>query len=83
LRPDLTLVLDIPVDIGLARAKNRSAPDRFEQEKIAFFDRVRACYLARVKAEPHRYQVIDASQSLDRVQADIGAVLEHFLGQDS
>ncbi|MEH6466352.1 MAG: dTMP kinase [Porticoccus sp.] len=83
LRPDLTLVLDIPVDIGLARAKNRSAPDRFEQEKIAFFERVRECYLARVKAEPHRYQVIDASQSLDRVQADIGAVLERCLGHDS
>ncbi|MEH6469331.1 MAG: dTMP kinase [Porticoccus sp.] len=83
LRPDLTLVLDIPVGIGLARAKNRSAPDRFEQEKIAFFERVRECYLARVKAEPHRYQVIDASQSLDRVQADIGAVLERCLGHDS
>ncbi|HEB27031.1 MAG TPA: dTMP kinase [Porticoccus sp.] len=80
LRPDLTLVLDIPVDQGLARAKNRSAPDRFEQEKIAFFERVRECYLARVKAEPHRYQVIDASQSLDRVQADIGSVLERCLG---
>ncbi len=80
LRPDLTLVLDIPVDQGLARAKNRSAPDRFEQEKIAFFERVRECYLARVKAEPDRYQVIDASQSLGRVQADIGSVLERCLG---
>jgi dTMP kinase len=83
LRPDLTLVLDIPVDIGLARAKNRSAPDRFEQEKIAFFERVRECYLARVKAEPHQYQVIDASQPLDRVQTDIGAVLERCLGLGS
>ena len=83
LRPDLTLVLDIPVDQGLARAKNRSAPDRFEQEKIAFFERVRECYLARVKAEPQRYQVIDASQSLDRVQADIGSVLERCLGCSS
>ncbi len=79
LRPDLTLVLDISVDQGLARAKNRSAPDRFEQEKIAFFERVRECYLARVKAEPHRYQVIDAAQSLDRVQADIDSVLERCL----
>tara|TARA_R110000822_G_scaffold159476_19_gene299390 strand:- start:26244 stop:26885 length:642 start_codon:yes stop_codon:yes gene_type:complete len=81
LRPDLTLVLDIPVEQGLERAKNRSAPDRFEQEKLAFFERVRECYLSRVKAEPHRYRVVDASQSLSDVQSDLSALLERCLGQ--
>ena len=83
LRPDLTLILDIPVEIGLKRASERSAPDRFEQEQIEFFDRVRQGYLKIAEENPERCAVIDASQSLEQVQASIEAVLENFYSQAS
>lgn len=70
-RPDLTLLLDAPVEIGMARANKRGALDRFEQEKAAFFERVRQVYLARAEAYPERVCVIDASKSLQAVQAEI------------
>lgn len=76
LRPDLTLLLDVPVEIGLARAGARGALDRFEKEKVDFFHKVRTCYLQRAKAEPGRFRVIDASQPLDQVQGQIIAILE-------
>lgn len=76
LRPDLTLLLDLPVAVGLARAGRRSDPDRFERESAAFFERVRAAYLERARAEPLRYRVIDAAQPLARVQAEIAAAVE-------
>ena len=81
LRPDLTLTLDIPVEIGLKRASERSAPDRFEQEQIEFFDRVRQGYLKIAEENPERCAVIDASQSLDEVQASIEVVLKNFYSQ--
>ena len=83
LRTDLTLILDIPVEIGLKRASERSTPDRFEQEKIEFFDRVRHGYLKIAEDNPGRCAVIDASQSLEEVQASIEAVLENFYSQPS
>ena len=83
LRPDLTFILDIPVEIGLKRASERSTPDRFEQEKIEFFDRVRHGYLKIAEDNPGRCAVIDASQSLEEVQASIEAVLENFYSQPS
>jgi dTMP kinase len=76
LRPDMTLILDLPVDEGLERAGKRSAPDRFELEKHEFFNKVRDTYLARAKAQPERYQVIDASPAIPQVQASIQSVLE-------
>lgn len=76
LRPDMTLILDLPVDEGLERAGKRSAPDRFELEKHDFFNKVRDTYLARAKAQPERYQVIDASPAIPQVQASIQSVLE-------
>ncbi len=78
LRPDLTILLDLPVGDGLRRAAGRSEPDRFEQEQQAFFERVRAAYLARAEATPQRYRVIDASPELAEVQARLRAVLEDF-----
>lgn len=75
-RPDLTILMDIPIELGLERAGKRSAPDRFESEAAAFFERVRAGYLERAKAEPNRFRVIDASQSLEQVTADIKTVVE-------
>jgi dTMP kinase len=79
LRPDHTLLLDMPVAAGLERAGNRSEPDRFEQEQHAFFERVRETYLARAQAEPGRIHVIDASPALDKVQAQIATVLQQIL----
>ncbi|MEH6564531.1 MAG: dTMP kinase [Halopseudomonas sp.] len=69
LRPDLTLLFDISVEQGLARARARSALDRFEQQDRAFFDAVRSTYLARAAAAPARYRVIDGGGPLESVQA--------------
>jgi dTMP kinase len=70
-QPDLTVLLDAPVDTSLARAQARTAthtPDRFEVERRGFFERVRAGYLARASQEPHRFRVIDASGDRDEVE---------------
>ena len=79
LRPDLTVLLDLPVEIGLARAGERGAPDRFEREQQAFFERVRQAYLDQARAQPGRYRVVDAGQPLTAVQAAIAAVLDEVL----
>jgi len=75
LKPDLTILLDLPAREGMARARARSAPDRFESEAEAFFERVRHCYLQRAAAEPRRFAVINAAPPLEQVQADIRQVL--------
>jgi dTMP kinase len=74
-RPDLTLLLDVPVETGLARASSRSDPDRFEQEQVEFFERVRRAYLEMAGAAPGRYRIIDAAQPLDSVQQQLTTVL--------
>ena len=79
LRPDLTLLLDVPVAAGRQRAGQRSEPDRFERENNEFFMRVRAAYLARAASEPRRVRVIDASQGLEKVQRQIAMVLEEVV----
>lgn len=79
LRPDLTLLLDIPVAQGLERAGQRSAPDRFEREKIDFFERVRKRYLAAATNEPQRIRVINATCDLPAVQAQLQSALEAIL----
>ncbi|MGB2359468.1 MAG: dTMP kinase [Porticoccaceae bacterium] len=78
LRPDLTLILDIPVEQGLKRASERSDPDRFELEKTEFFERVRQGYLEIARQYPERCVVIDASQPLDKVQQELNIALEAF-----
>ena len=78
-RPDLTLLLDVPVDVGLARAGQRSAPDRFEAERAQFFERVRAAYLQIADAEPERVRRIDAALDLHQVQAQIRTVMSDWL----
>ncbi|HSG60535.1 MAG TPA: dTMP kinase [Pseudomonadales bacterium] len=77
-RPDLTIYLDIPTDIGMARASARGELDRFEREEGEFFERVRSVYLERASADPARYRVIDASQPLEAVQTAIQTVLDAF-----
>ncbi len=81
LQPDMTLLLDAPVEIGMSRARERGELDRFEQEQISFFERVRQGYIDQAQADPDRYRIIDASQSLSDVQADIRDVLMPWLGQ--
>jgi dTMP kinase len=79
LRPDCTLLLDLPVAVGLERVRQRSgttAPtDRFEEEPAVFFERVRAAYLAIARAEPARVRIIDASRTVEEVQSQVAAVL--------
>ncbi|HEY1026049.1 MAG TPA: dTMP kinase [Pseudomonas sp.] len=79
LRPDLTLIFDLPVEVGLARAAARGRLDRFEQEGRGFFEAVRQAYLQRAGQAPQRYRVLDAGQTLAQVQADIDALLPSLL----
>lgn len=80
LRPDLTLILDAPVEIGLQRAKNRGELDRFESEERDFFDRIRHSYLQRAAEFPHRYRIVDASRTLLDVQLQISDYLRVLTG---
>ena len=80
LKPKLTLLFDIDVETGLRRAGKRSAADRFEQEEISFFERIRSCYLQRAKDEPDRFRIIDASQSFDHVKQQIQDILKGYIG---
>ncbi len=78
--PDLTILLDAPVDVGMARAGSRSEPDRFEQEQHEFFERVRACYLRLAEAEQERFVVVDTTRPIEHVSAEVVAVVERLLG---
>jgi dTMP kinase len=71
LQPDMTLLLDAPVSIGMARARGRANLDRFESEQLDFFERVRQTYLELAEQNRRRFAVIDAAQPLDAVQRDI------------
>ena len=78
--PNLTLLLDIPAEIGVDRAEKRgNAKDRIEQEKVEFFKRVRDAYLERAKQDPSRIKIIDASQPLESVQQQIQQALDEFM----
>lgn len=80
LRPDLTVIFDLPVEVGMARAGQRSEPDRFEQESLNFFQRVRDAYLARAKNAPERYAIIDAAPAIEQVQTSLTQVLDALIG---
>ena len=81
LKPDLTLLLDASVGVGMARVRGRGGLDRFEQEQEAFFKRVRRVYLARAKREPRRIKIVDAAGGLADVQSEIGAALTRSLSR--
>ena len=75
LQPDLTLLFDIPVELGMARVAGRGAADRFEVETMDFFERVRRAYLERAAANPHRFSIIDASQDVEQVWSQVREAL--------
>lgn len=79
LRPDLTLLFDVPVEIGLQRANRRSTPDRFERENIQFFERVRHTYLERARVEAGRIRILDASKSPAEVEQQLGQILDEVV----
>lgn len=81
LRPDLTILFDIPVVDGLNRANRRSKPDRFEQEKLDFFERVRAAYLDIAEAQPQRFRIVDASKPFTEVSLQLSTIMTAFLAQ--
>jgi dTMP kinase len=76
LQPDITLLLDLPVSTGLQRMADRGAIDRIEQESIEFFERVRAVYLQRAREFPERFRLVDASQDIKTVWANIEDILQ-------
>jgi len=78
--PDLTLLLDVPVELGLERVGRRGdGRDRFEQNQVAFLERVRQSYLEQARREPERFVVIDASQPMTTVHQRIETALEERL----
>jgi len=77
LKPDLTLVFDVPVELALARLP-RDRRDRFEAESRGYFERVRAAYLARAAAEPRRMRVIDAKGSVSQVKKEVEDIVSSF-----
>jgi dTMP kinase len=74
-RPDLTVLLDVPVELALARATARGAADRFELEDPAFFERVRQRYLEDAANEPARVAVVDGARTIAQVRSDIQAII--------
>jgi dTMP kinase len=83
--PDLTVLLDAPVETGMARAHDRNGgegPDRFETERHEFFERVRAAYLARARRYPLRVRVVEAGGTVEAVEADVRRLVQPLLGDD-
>lgn len=79
-RPDLTLLLDVPLEVSMVRINQTREKDRFEQEEAEFFNRVREVYLQRANKQPERYAVIDSSQSLEEVKNQIETALNSHFG---
>ena len=79
LRPDLTLLLDAPIQVGMDRAGQRGALDRFESEKIVFFEQVRQAYLSIAEQQAERVKIIDASANLENVQTQIKQIITPFI----
>lgn len=82
-RPDLTLLLDLPVADGLARAGARGAADRIEREATEFFERVRGAYRERAADDPQRFRIIDSSQTIEAVRAAVESALDAWLAEGS
>lgn len=80
LQPDLTLLFDVPVELGMTRVAGRGEADRFEVESVRFFERVRKAYLERAAASPQRFKIIDASRDQEDVWLQVETALKAGLG---
>ena len=80
LKPDLTIILDVPLEVSVARIEGSRKKDRFEQEQASFFERVRTAYHQRAASAPERYALIDSNQPREQTQAEIEAVLNRLFG---
>lgn len=78
LQPDLTLYFDLDPAVGRARARQAREPDRFEREKQAFYERVRAAYLRRAIEHPRRIRVIDAARTIAEIQVELEVIISSF-----
>ena len=75
-KPDLTLFLDVSVEVGMERIESRAAKDRIELEERAFFERVRSVFVSRSEAFPDRIKLIDANDSVEGIQSEIKAYID-------
>ena len=80
-RPDHVILLDAPVETGMTRARHRGDLDRFEQEAVAFFERIRETYLARAASAPGRYHIVDASQPIEAVSDEVAGLLRRLVSR--
>ena len=80
LQPDLTILFDVEVSIAHQRVRTHSDPDRFEQEQLEFFERVRAMYLRRAGQYPARFRVVRTDQTIEAIRSELAAVLKHLSG---
>ncbi len=80
-RPDHVILLDAPVETGMTRARHRGDLDRFEQEAVAFFERIRETYLARAASAPDRYHIVDASQPIGAVSDEVAGLLRNLVNR--
>ena len=80
LQPDLTILFDVEVGIAHQRVRTHSDPDRFEQEQLDFFERVRAMYLRRAAQYPARFRVVRTDQSIEAIRSELTAVLKPLSG---
>ena len=80
-RPDHVILLDAPVETGMTRARHRGDLDRFEQEAVAFFERIRETYLARAASAPGRYHIVDASQPIGAVSDEVAGLLRNLVNR--
>lgn len=78
LQPDLTILFDVEVSVAQRRVRANAEPDRFEQEQMDFFDRVRAMYLRRAQQYPHRFSVVRTDQSIAAIREEIAAYIERL-----
>lgn len=79
IQPNKTFLLDAPIDVGMSRARTRGPADRFEEEQLDFFNRVREGFLSIAKSSPERIEMINAAQSLDNVQHDLETIIAGML----
>ncbi len=82
LRPDATILLDIPVELGMERVRNRGATDRFEEEQMSFFKRIRDTYLQLAKDNPQRFHIINTEPAIDEVYQQLKLVLDQLTQND-